>query len=166
MIYPSCPIGIACARKNCFKNLPCLWFYDKVSNGVFQSGRWLSERREDERVSWTFYCAIKPENIKIRTQSNMSLLILIKAIHVCYMINPRFTKLVGSRWLGVMPVLFCLVAFFSPVFAFSCTLKVVCYHMINYQNSIKVIKRICPVWFEKQYRCVVTFIVRFIPCHS
>ena len=118
MIYPSCPIGIACARKNCFKNLPCLWFYDKVSNGVFQSGRWLSEQREDERVSWTFYCAIKPENIKIRTQSNMSLLILIKAIHVCYMINPRFTKLVGSRWLGVMPVLFCLAFFLAPFLPF------------------------------------------------
>ena len=38
----------------------------------------------------------------------MSLLILSKSIHVCYMINPWFTKLVGSRWLNVSPVLFCL----------------------------------------------------------
>ena len=41
----------------------------------------------------------------------MSLLILTKAIHVCYMINPWFTKFVGSRWLNVSPVLFCLAPF-------------------------------------------------------
>ena len=38
----------------------------------------------------------------------MSLLVLTKVIHDCYMINPWFTKLVGSRWLNVSPVLFCL----------------------------------------------------------
>ena len=50
----------------------------------------------------------------------MSLLILSKSIHVCYMINPWFTKLVGSRWLVVMPVLFCLAVFlvlFLPIYA-------------------------------------------------
>ena len=50
----------------------------------------------------------------------MSRLILTKSIHVCYMINPWFTKLVGSRWLVVMPVLFCLAVFlvlFLPIYA-------------------------------------------------
>ena len=46
----------------------------------------------------------------------MSRLILTKSIHVCYMINPWFTKLVGSRWLVVMPVLFFLAVFFLVLF--------------------------------------------------
>ena len=65
----------------------------------------MNEFHESFIVLW------KPENIKIRIKSNMSLLILTKAIHVCCMINPWFTKFVGSRWQNVSPVLFCLAPF-------------------------------------------------------